>query len=37
VGKLLGTEVIDKKEVALKRITRSVKSARKARLSAKTN
>jgi len=35
VGKLLGIKVIDK-EVALKRITRSLKNARKARINLRT-
>ena len=37
VGKLLGLKVIDKEEAALKRITKSLKSERKARLNQKTN
>ena len=37
MGKLLGMKVIDKEEVALKRITSSLKNKRKARINQRTN
>ena len=37
VGNLLGTTIIDKEEIALKRMTRSLKKERKALINEATN